>query len=133
MEYGTYAVQNAKRRGEEAPSFTFLGPTHYCGQTRHGHFKVKRRTSVKKIRAKLQGYTAWIRKVRGTMPTGELMRRAKARMRGHLNDYAITDNFESCKKYHFWFTRITFKWLNRRSRRLSYNWDQFNQMLESVN
>jgi group II intron reverse transcriptase/maturase len=133
MEYGPYAVQNAKRRGEEAPSFTFLGLTHYCGQTRHGHFKVKRRTSVKKIRAKLQEYTAWIRKVRGTMPTGELMRRAKARMRGHLNYYAITDNFESCKKYHFWFTRITFKWLNRRSQRLSYNWDQFNQMLESVN
>jgi group II intron reverse transcriptase/maturase len=133
MEYGPYAEQNAKRRGEKAPSFTFLGFTHYCGRTRHGHFKVKRYTSVRKLRAKLREYTAWIKKARGKMPTGELMRRAKVRIRGHLNYYAITDNYESCKVYHYWFTRITFKWLNRRSQRLSYNWKQFNQMLDSVN
>jgi len=133
MEYGPYAEGNAKRRDEKAPTFTFLGLTHYCGRTRHGHFKVKRYTSVKKFRAKLREYTAWIRKARGKMPTGELMRRAKARIRGHLNYYAITDNYESCKKYHYWFTRITHKWLNRRSQRLSYNWNQFNQMLDAVN
>lgn len=132
MEYGPYAEQNAKRRREKTPTFTFLGLTHYCGRTRNGHFKVKRHTSVKKFRAKLREYTGWIRKARGVMPTGELMRRAKSRIQGHLNYYAITDNYEACKKYHYWFTRITFKWLNRRSQRMSYNWEQFNQMLESV-
>jgi RNA-directed DNA polymerase len=132
MEYGSYAVENAKRRGEKSPSFTFLGLTHFCGQTRHGHFKVKRYTSVKKFRAKLREYTEWIRKMRGLMPTRELVRRAKARIAGHLNYYAITDNYESCRKYHYWFTGITFKWLNRRSQRKSYNWQEFGRMLKAV-
>jgi RNA-directed DNA polymerase len=132
MEYGPFAVQNAKRRGDKTPSFTFLGLTYYCGKTRNGHFKVKRCTSVKKFRVKLREYTAWVRKVRGIIPTGELMRKAKNKIQGHLNYYAITDNYELCKKYHYWFTRITFKWLNRRSQRQSYNWEQFNQMLETI-
>lgn len=132
MEYGPYAVQNAKRKGEKQPVFTFLGLTHYCGKTRNGIFKVKRHTSLKKFRAKLREYAAWIKGSKGDMPTGELMRRAKARIQGHLNYYAITDNSLMCRKYLCWFTRITFKWLNRRSQRLSYSWNEFNQMLKEV-
>jgi RNA-directed DNA polymerase len=132
MEYGPYAVQNAKRKDEARPSFTFLGLTHYCGRTRRGIFKVKRHTSVKKFRAKLREYTEWIKKARGLMPTGELVRRAKARIQGHLNYYAITDNYHMCKLYHYWFTQITFKWLNKRSQRQSYNWAEFSQMLKEV-
>lgn len=131
-ECGPYAVQNAKRKGEHVPTFTFLGLTHYCGQTRHGDFKVKRCTSVKKIKAKLREYTEWIRKARAKMSTGDLMRSAKARLRGHLNYYAITDNSKSCNMFRYWFTRLTFKWLNRRSQRQSYNWQEFNQMLSDV-
>jgi hypothetical protein len=71
-------------------------------------------------------------KGKGMLPTGEIMQRAKARIRGHLNYYAITDNGRMCNVYHYWFTRITFKWLNRRSQRQSYNWNEFNQMLKSV-
>ena len=132
MEYGPYAVQNAKRKGEKRPMFTFLGFTHYCGRTRYGHFKVKRCTSIKKFRLKLKEYTEWIRKVRGALRTGKIMQQAKTRILGHLNYYAITDNSRMCNVYHYWFTRITFKWLNRRSQRQSYNWDEFNQMLKSV-
>lgn len=132
MEYGPYAMENAKRRGEKSPTFTFLGLTHYCGRTRHGCFKVKRHTSTKKLRVKLREYTYWIKKVRAKMPTGELMRRAKARLTGHLNYYAITDNYKACKTFHYWLTQITYKWLNRRSQRKSYNWEQFNRMLNSV-
>ena len=133
IEYGPYAVQNAKRKGEKCPLFTFLGFTHYCGRARHGGFKVKRCTSTSKFRAKLREYTEWIRKARNQMPTGALIRIAKVRIQGHLNYYAITDNSEMCNSYRHWFTQITYKWLNRRSQRQSYNWDQFNQMLESVN
>jgi RNA-directed DNA polymerase len=133
IEYGPYAVQNAKRKGERRPLFTFLGFTHYCGRARHGGFKVKRCTSTSKFRAKLREYTEWIRKARNQMPTGVLIRIAKVRIQGHLNYYAITDNSEMCNSYRHWFTQITYKWLNRRSQRQSYNWDQFNQMLESVN
>jgi len=132
MEFGAYAEQNAKRRGEKKPTFTFLGFTHYCGRTRFGHFKVKRCTSPKKLKAKLREYTEWIRKAGRVQTTGDLMRNAKARIRGHLNYYAITDNYRSCSVFRYWITRITFKWLNRRSQRQSYNWERFNQMLRFI-
>jgi group II intron reverse transcriptase/maturase len=131
VEFGPYAVENAKRRGAARPHFTFLGFTHYCGKNRYGAFKVKRCTSRKKFQLKLREYTEWISKSRAKMDTAELIRRAKSRLQGHLNYYAITDNVGKCGNFHFWFTRITFKWLNRRSQRHSYNWQAFNQMLEA--
>lgn len=132
MEYGPYAVDNTKRRGERRPVFNFLGFTHFCGQTRYGRFKVKRCTNPKKFKAKLREYAEWIRRARALMNTGELIRRAKARLNGHLNYYAITDNSRSCTSFHYWFTRTTFKWLNRRSQRQSYSWESFAQMLENA-
>jgi group II intron reverse transcriptase/maturase len=132
IEFGRYAVDSARRKGERRPHFTFLGFTHYCGKTKHGRFKVKRYTSRRKFRAKLNEYTVWVRNAKKVMPTAELLRRAKARLQGHLNYYSITDNCTSCEKFHHWFTRITFKWLNRRSQRKSYNWDGFRQLLEHV-
>jgi RNA-directed DNA polymerase len=133
LEFGRYAVQNSQRRKEARPHFTFLGFTHYCGRTRFGHFKVKRYTSTKKFRQKMREFSEWVRAARGKWRTGEIVKRAKSRIEGHLAYYAVTDNGKRCGKYVYCITRLLFKWLNRRSQRLSYTWDQFNQMLTSMN
>jgi hypothetical protein len=52
LKFGRFAREDAEREGKKPETFTFLGFTHYCGQTRQGSFKVKRRTSKKKFRAK---------------------------------------------------------------------------------
>ena len=45
MEFGRYAAENRKRRGEGKPeSFDFLGFTHTCDKTRNGKFIVLRQT-----------------------------------------------------------------------------------------
>lgn len=59
-----------------------MGMTFYCGKTRYGAFKVKRKTLLKKLRQSLQRFTDWIRRYRNLLPTGELLRRAKARIAG---------------------------------------------------
>jgi group II intron reverse transcriptase/maturase len=41
--FGRFARENARQRGEKPEEFTFLGFTHYCGKSKQGHFKVKRR------------------------------------------------------------------------------------------
>jgi group II intron reverse transcriptase/maturase len=125
VEFGRFAEENARKRGKKPESFDFLGFTHYCGKTRHGAFKVKRKTSSKKFRAKLEEFTEWIRKKRMKLGTGELLKRAKARLQGHLQYYAITDNSPMCEDYRYQLTRLLFKWLNRRSQRKSYNWKRF--------
>jgi RNA-directed DNA polymerase len=85
LEFGRYARENAYRRGEKPKEFTFLGMTFFCGKTRHGAFKVKRKTSRKKLKQSLARFTDWLRRYRNLLPTGELLRRAKVRVQGHLN------------------------------------------------
>ncbi len=129
IEFGRYARENAYKRGEKPKEFTFLGFTHYCGKTREGYFKVKRRTSRKKLGQSLERFTAWAKKVRDVLKKGEMLRQARSRVLGHLSYYAITDNLARCNYYVHRATRILFKWLNRKSQRRAYNWVNFNQAL----
>jgi len=99
------------------PSWGF---THYCGKTRKGNFRIKRRTSRKKFAQSLREFTEWAFKSRSVLRKGEMLRRAKVRIDGHLNYYAITDNLWKCSAYRHYATKILFKWLNRKSQRRAY-------------
>jgi RNA-directed DNA polymerase len=132
IEFGRFAREEASRRGEKPKEFTFLGFTHYCGKTREGYFKVKRRTSRKKLGQSLERFTDWAKKARKVLKKGEMLRQARIRVLGHLNYYAITDNLERCNYYVRRATRILFKWLNRKSQRRAYNWESFGQALAWV-
>lgn len=132
IRFGRFARENARKRGEKPEEFTFLGFTHYCGKTKGGYFKVKRRTSRKKFMHSLRDFSDWARKRRNTLRKGEMIRMAKIRILGHLNYYAITDNSKMCKNFIHFATRILFKWINRRSQRKSYTWDAFRQVLSWV-
>ena len=131
LEFGRFAEQNAKRNGGEKPStFDFLGFTHYCGKTKYGVFKVKRKTSKKKFRAKLREINNWLRKERSHLTKGELFRKTILKMKGHLNYYGITDNIYSCSSFGYHLRNILLKWLNRQSQRRSYTWEQYHKALE---
>ena len=132
IEFGRFARDNARKRGQKPKEFTFLGFTHYCGKTMRGYFKVKRRTSRKKLNASLNKFTDWARGSRVASRKGEMLRSARIRVVGHLNYYAITDNSEKCSTYLHHAERSLFKWLNRKSQRKSYTWGGFRQALECV-
>jgi len=125
LRFGRFARQDAEREGREPEEFVFLGFVHSCGQTRQGSFKVQRRTSTKKYRIKLKELKRWLRGRRSQVKTGQLLREAKRRLRGHLNYYAITDNSRMCESFRTQMQRLLFKWLNRRSQRRSYTLAQF--------
>src|SRR5262249_17453341 len=54
IEFGRFAAQNRRKRGEGKPErFAFRGFTHICGRKRgSGGFIVKRKTAAKRLRAK---------------------------------------------------------------------------------
>ena len=131
LAFGRYARANAQQRGQKPAQFEFLGFTFYCGKTRRGNFKVKRRTSKKKVQSALARFTAWIKAARHKYRTAILLAKARSRIKGHLNSYAITDNRARCQMFLRLATRILRKWLNRRSQRKSYNWDKFNEVLRA--
>jgi group II intron reverse transcriptase/maturase len=132
LAFGRFARRDAQRRGQKPEEFDFLGFTHYCGLTRKGQFKVKRRTSDKKFRAKLKVAKAWLQRVRSEMKAGGVLKRAKAGLVGHFNYYAITDNARKCDSFRRQVMLLLFKWLNRRSQRRSYTWAQFYSALAWV-
>ena len=52
IEFGRYAVERPRRRGQGQPEpFDFLGFTHCCGTDRQGKFQVVRLTAKKRMRA----------------------------------------------------------------------------------
>jgi len=132
IEFGRFARKNAQKKGKKPEEFDFLGFTHYCGKTRKGFFKVKRRTSRKKFGLSLSRFTEWARKSRGRLTKGQMLRNAGNRVLGHLNYYAITDNSERCNSYVYHASQILFKWINRKSQRRSYTWEGFRQALNYV-
>lgn len=133
IEFGRFARTNARKRSGKPKEFTFLGFTHYCGKTRNGYFKVKRKTSRKKLGQSLGRFTDWAKKSRNVLKKGEMLKQARTRVVGHLNYYAITDNLERCNDFNYYATRILFKWLNRKSQRRAYTWVNFRQALAWVN
>ena len=133
IEFGRFAREDAQKRGEKPKDFTFLGFKHYCGKTKRGYFKVKRRTSRKKLGQSLRKFTDWAKKARHVLRKGEMLRQARSRVIGHLSYYAITDNLERCSYYVYRATRILFRWLNRKSQRKAYTWERFKQALVWVN
>lgn len=132
IEFGRFARENARKRGKEVEQFDFLGFTHYCGKTRNGHFKVKRKTSRKKFGAKLKEAKEWLRKERNRQKTGALLEQAKRKLQGHLNYYAITDNGRECGNFRHQMEKLLYNWLNRRSQRRSYDWERLSAALNWI-
>jgi len=130
MEFGRFAVQNAKQRGKKAETFDFLGFTHHCGTKRGGKgFRMKRMTSRKKFTAKLRIFKEWLKKAR-VMKIKELWGVVKAKLRGHYNYYGVTDNMRGIVRFGEAVKKLLFKWLNRRGKKNCLNWEKFNKMLK---
>lgn len=129
VSFGRFAEEQRPPGGGQPRTFDFLGFNFYCGRTRQGGFKVKRRTSRRKFRTKLKQYNQWLRQQRNYHRTGVLVQRSKRLLQGHLNYYAITDNGPRCEAFRKQVQRLLWKWLNRRSQRRSYSAEQFFNLL----
>lgn len=131
IEFGRFANENCKRKGKGKPeTFDFLGFTHYCSVShKTGKFRVKRKTSRKKLKQKIKEFKIWIKENR-IRPLEEIMDTTRRKLIGHYNYYGITDNSKGISQYAFEVRKQLMKWLNRRSQKKSYNVKTFNQMLE---
>jgi len=129
LRFGRFAARETTRRGEGAPgTFDFLGFTHYCGKSRAGKFKLKRKTATKKLRAKFQTLKDWFRQ-NLTKPTAEVWQTLCAKLQGHFHYYNVNDNWRSVMKYREAARRMGLRWLRRRSQNTRVSWDAYNAYL----
>ncbi len=130
IEFGKFAEINSHRRNKSKPeTFDFLGFTHYCSKSQGGRFRVKRKTSKKKFKIKVNNFKKWIVENR-ILPLKEIIEKVNLKLRGHYHYYGITDNTKMIRRYHYEVEKLLYKWLNRRSQRNSYNYEKFKMMLK---
>jgi RNA-directed DNA polymerase len=130
IPFGKFVEESSEKNGTGKPStFDFLGFTHYCSKSQNGRFRVKRKTSRKKIKAKLSQSKDWLKSNRHEN-IHVIMDRFCRSLRGYYNYYCITDNIPHVSKFVHKIRRLLYKWLNRRSQKKSFNWEKFELFLD---
>jgi RNA-directed DNA polymerase len=118
----------SKKLQKQSKTFDFLGFEFRRGISRNFKPIIKRRTSREKLRSSIASFTEWI-KTNRNKKISKLMTTLRAKYRGYWNYYGVIGNHGSLKVLYYQTRRILFKWLNRRSQRLSYNWAGFKDLL----
>jgi RNA-directed DNA polymerase len=129
VEYGRYARENSRKKGCKPGSFSFLGFTHFCDTGRKGYFKVGRKTDRKKFSVKIKEMNQWLKAVRNTSKPKAWWPILAAKLRGHFHYYGVSGNYGGISQFYQLTIRLIVKWLNRRSQKKSYNWEQFRTYL----
>ena len=88
-------------------------------------------TKAKAIRAKLKKVTEWIKETKDRKALKEIWKTFIAKLRGHINYYGVSHNANNVAKFLYEAKKIVFKWLNRRSQRKSFTWEQFEKYIKT--
>jgi group II intron reverse transcriptase/maturase len=130
IEFGRFATQDRKKRGEAKPeTFDFLGFTHISGTTRKaGRFTVRRQTNGKRMTAKLKEIKAQL-KVRRHESNVETVKWLQSVVRGYFQYHAIPDNQTRLEAFRQEVLRMWLQQLRRRSQRSRWTWECFMERL----
>jgi RNA-directed DNA polymerase len=125
-------VQFNRWEPDTSGKFTFLGFDFYWARTRRNpkYAVVKLRTTTKKFRASVLAMKEWIKSSR-SLRLPDLLGTLRRKLQGYWNYYAIRGNSAMTAKYDREVKFLLFKWLNRRSQRRSFTWNQFINLLPS--
>jgi hypothetical protein len=122
IEFGRFAEENRKRRGEGRPdTFDFLGFTHISGKNSLGRFMVRRTTIRKRMRAKLRQIKQQLR-MRMHDPVPQTGRWLKSVVQGHFNYYAVPGNLHSLGVFRDRVLALWWRALRRRSQKHHISW-----------
>ena len=131
IEFGPWAAQNRRRRGQGKPeTFNFLGFTHICGKKRsNGMFTVLRQTMRTRLQAKLNEVKAELRR-RMHRPIREQGAWLRSVVGGHIRYYGVPMNTRALSTFRFQVGRLWMRTLRRRSQRHRLTWTR---MLGHIN
>jgi RNA-directed DNA polymerase len=122
IEFGRYAAQNRKKRGEGKPEiFDFLGFSHICGKDRRGKFALKRKSIAKRMRAKLLEIKQELRR-RMHDPVEQTGKWLRSIIQGYFNYHAVPGNMQRLKVFRERVLRHWRRALRRRSQAHRPNW-----------
>lgn len=129
IEFGRFAAQNRRSRGEGKPeTFDFLGFTHSCGRTRKGKFTVIRQTMRKRMRAKLKELQGELRR-RLHDPVPEVGSWLRTVVLGHQRYYGVPGNGRKMQAFKYHLSQLWYRALRRRSQRTRLTWERMKRLI----
>jgi len=117
------------RKSKEKTSFNFLGFTFYWGRSRNGVKIPKVKTEGKRMRTKLKRVNQWAKEVRNQYKLKIIWQKLCSKLEGHIQYYGVSHNIKRIETFLYHTEQIMFRWLNRRSQKKSYTWEQFQLFL----
>ena len=131
LEFGPFAAENRKKRGEGKPeTFDFLGFTHMCGNKRsNGRFTVLRHTMRKRLQAKLSEVEVELRR-RMHDPLPAVGQWLRAVVGGHFRYYGVPMNSPALNTFR---RQVGWRWhrvLSRRSQKSRITWDRMRRLID---
>lgn len=129
IEFGQFAAENRKRRGEGKPeTFTFLGFTHICGKTRKGKFAILRQTIKKRLHAKIKEIKDEL-KIRMHDSIQEVGQWLKAVVTGHYRYYGVPGNWAAMSDFRYLISQRWMHSLRRRGQKGLMTWDKMTKLV----
>jgi RNA-directed DNA polymerase len=131
IEFGRFAAENRKKRGEGKPEmFTFLGFTHICSKTRkNGKFTILRQTIKKKMRAKVKEIKDEL-KIRMHDSIQEVGKWLKAVVTGHYLYYGVPGNSDAMNCFRYLISKRWMRTLRRRGQKGLITWDKMKKVID---
>jgi hypothetical protein len=131
IQFGRFAAQNRKERGEGKPeTFTFPGFTHYCGALRKdGAFTVWRATAKKRMAAKLLAVKAELirRRHEPKAVVGGWLQKV---VLGYYRYHAVPGNLPQLEIFRHRLRRLWRMVLIHRSQRGYVSWERLNPLFD---
>jgi len=130
IEFGRYAAERRKKRGEGKPeTFNFLGFTHICGTShKTGRFMVRRKTMGQRMAAKLKDIGTKLR-VRLHDSVADTVKWLSSVVRGYFQYHAIPGNEERLEEFRNQLLRLWLRQLRRQSQKSRWTWERFQDRL----
>jgi group II intron reverse transcriptase/maturase len=128
LEFGRYAHERRIRHGLGKPeTFDFLGFTHICGRDRRGRYQLLRKTSRRRMTAKLQAVKAEVM-FRRHRPIPEQGKWLGSVVRGYFAYHAIPNNNRRMSAFRARILRMWLHALRRRSQKSRETWQRMNRL-----
>ena len=130
IEFGRGAYKKHKGSRKKLSTVDFLGFTHYMTRSRKGGVRLGRKTIGRRMRRSLMAVNDKLRRMRNALPFRKLYVHLCRILQGYYNYYGFAGNYATLNRFKYSVERMWFKWINRRSQRKSFNWEEFRELLK---
>jgi len=131
-EFGRYAAERRKKRGEGKPEgFDFLGFTHLCSKNRKGGYFLKRKTISKRLRQTIREIKEALR-IRMHAPIIQTGNWLKSVVQGYGQYFGVPGNIKALKSFRDLVAKAWYRSLRRRSQKgTAMNWQRFTPIVDA--